>query len=160
MQACTFWPGSFSFRPTDRCDHALIPQEGLVKTNETENPTHTKKPNSHTNSAQKQARTHTHTLTQTHLCTHTHTLLHTPTRVAAIGDLHGDATATRKALRLARVLHPSRDIWTGGQTVVVQVGDQLDRGDDELEVSLAPRALSCPPPLSLSPCLSVISHSP
>ena len=60
----------------------------------------------------------------------------------AIGDLHGDAAATRKALRLARVLHPSRDVWVGGRTVVVQVGDQLDRGDDELEV------------LSLLDCLS------
>ena len=52
----------------------------------------------------------------------------------AVGDLHGDAAATREALRLARVLHPSRDVWVGGNTVVVQVGDQLDRGDDELEV--------------------------
>jgi hypothetical protein len=54
--------------------------------------------------------------------------------VPAIGDLHGDASATRRALRVARVLHPHKDVWIGGKTVVVQVGDQLDRGDDELEV--------------------------
>ena len=57
-----------------------------------------------------------------------------PERIIAIGDLHGDVAATRRALRLARVLHPRRDVWTGGKTVVVQVGDQLDRGDDELAV--------------------------
>ena len=64
----------------------------------------------------------------------TRPLARSPAVQAAIGDLHGDAVATRRALRLAGVLHPQRDAWTGGQTVVVQVGDQLDRGDDELEV--------------------------
>jgi hypothetical protein len=37
------------------------------------------------------------------------------------GDLHGDIAATREALRIAGVLHPSRDEWVGGETVVVQV---------------------------------------
>ncbi|EKX51166.1 hypothetical protein GUITHDRAFT_161633 [Guillardia theta CCMP2712] len=57
-----------------------------------------------------------------------------PDRLVAIGDLHGDIVATRRALRLAEVLHPERDEWVGGKTVVVQVGDQLDRGDDELQI--------------------------
>ena len=57
-----------------------------------------------------------------------------PERLVAIGDLHGDLAAARKALRVARVLHPSRDEWVGGKTVVVQMGDQLDRGDEELAV--------------------------
>uniref|UniRef100_A0A7S0HTV5 Calcineurin-like phosphoesterase domain-containing protein n=1 Tax=Hanusia phi TaxID=3032 RepID=A0A7S0HTV5_9CRYP len=57
-----------------------------------------------------------------------------PDRLVAIGDLHGDILATRRALRLAGVLHPERDEWVGGKTVVVQVGDQLDRGDDELQI--------------------------
>lgn len=51
-------------------------------------------------------------------------------RVVAIGDVHGDLGATRSALRLAGVLDED-DHWTGGTTVVVQTGDQLDRGDDE-----------------------------
>ena len=57
-----------------------------------------------------------------------------PERLVAIGDLHGDVKATREALRAARVLHTTRDEWVGGETVVVQVGDQLDRGDNELPV--------------------------
>lgn len=54
-------------------------------------------------------------------------------RVIAIGDLHGDLEATRKALRLAGVIDAD-DRWTGGTTTVVQTGDQLDRGDDEKEI--------------------------
>ena len=57
-----------------------------------------------------------------------------PERIIAIGDLHGDIDKTRDALRLAGVLGPG-DHWTGGKTMVVQVGDQLDRGDDEIKVS-------------------------
>ena len=57
-----------------------------------------------------------------------------PERLVAIGDLHGDLPAVRRVLRLAGVLHPERDEWAGGTTVCVQVGDQLDRGDDELPI--------------------------
>jgi hypothetical protein len=53
-----------------------------------------------------------------------------PARLVAIGDLHGDITATRKALRVAGAIDES-DHWIGGELVVVQTGDQLDRGDDE-----------------------------
>lgn len=56
-----------------------------------------------------------------------------PERVVAIGDVHGDVRATRSALRLAGVID-DRDRWIGGKTVVVQTGDQLDRGDDEREI--------------------------
>jgi predicted esterase len=52
------------------------------------------------------------------------------TRIVAIGDLHGDLGATRRALRLAGAID-ERDRWIGGSLVVVQTGDQLDRGDDE-----------------------------
>jgi hypothetical protein len=65
-----------------------------------------------------------------------------PERLIAIGDLHGDVAATRRALRLAGVLDPHRDVWTGGTTVVVQVGDQIDRGDDELHVLALLHSLS------------------
>ncbi len=51
-------------------------------------------------------------------------------RIAAIGDVHGDLDATRKALRLAGAIDRD-DRWSGGDLVLVQTGDQLDRGDDE-----------------------------
>jgi hypothetical protein len=50
--------------------------------------------------------------------------------LVALGDVHGDLVATKNALRVAGVLGAG-DHWTGGATVLVQVGDQLDRGDDE-----------------------------
>jgi len=51
----------------------------------------------------------------------------------AVGDVHGDLDATRTALQLAGVLDAS-DRWSGGDRIVVQVGDQLDRGDEERAV--------------------------
>lgn len=53
-----------------------------------------------------------------------------PTRVVAIGDLHGDLSATRDVLQLVGAID-ERDRWVGGKLTVVQTGDQLDRGDDE-----------------------------
>ena len=60
-------------------------------------------------------------------------------RIVAIGDLHGDIQQARRALRIAGVLgkddndHVSPK-WVGGNTVLVQVGDVLDRGDDEIGI--------------------------
>lgn len=51
-------------------------------------------------------------------------------RIVAIGDLHGDLGATRQALVLAGAIDDS-DRWIGGELIVVQTGDQLDRGDEE-----------------------------
>ncbi|MEM6296618.1 MAG: shewanella-like protein phosphatase [Myxococcota bacterium] len=51
-------------------------------------------------------------------------------RVVAVGDVHGDLDATRRVLRLAGLIDAD-DHWIGGRTVLVQTGDQLDRGDDE-----------------------------
>ncbi len=51
-------------------------------------------------------------------------------RIVALGDLHGDLGATRQALRLAGAIDDS-DHWIGEDLVVVQTGDQLDRGDQE-----------------------------
>ena len=57
-------------------------------------------------------------------------------KLVAIGDIHGDLPAAIKALKLAKVIDPyipnsTTDInkihWTGGTTVVVQLGDQIDR---------------------------------
>ncbi len=48
-------------------------------------------------------------------------------RIIAIGDLHGDYKATLLTLRKANLIN-SKNQWTGGETVVVQIGDQIDRG--------------------------------
>jgi len=48
-------------------------------------------------------------------------------RIIAIGDLHGDWDATIKSLKKAGVINNSLN-WIGGDTVVVQVGDQVDKG--------------------------------
>lgn len=53
-----------------------------------------------------------------------------PARIVAIGDLHGDMTATRAVLRLAGAID-DKDRWAGGSLMVVQTGDQVDRGDDD-----------------------------
>ncbi len=53
-----------------------------------------------------------------------------PKRLVAIGDLHGDLAATRSALLAAGAIDKT-DRWIGGELVVVQTGDILDRGDDE-----------------------------
>ena len=54
-------------------------------------------------------------------------------RIVAIGDLHGDFTATVRVLRLVGAID-SQNQWIGGKLVVVQVGDQLDRGDGERSI--------------------------
>jgi hypothetical protein len=48
-------------------------------------------------------------------------------RIICIGDLHGDYKAAILALRKAKVIN-NRNRWIGGDTHVVQLGDQLDRG--------------------------------
>jgi hypothetical protein len=53
-----------------------------------------------------------------------------PKRLVAIGDLHGDLDAARAALRLAGAIDEG-DRWIGADLVVVQTGDELDRGDGE-----------------------------
>ena len=43
-----------------------------------------------------------------------------------IGDIHGDWDMTMKVLRVAKLID-NNGSWIGGETVVVQVGDQVDR---------------------------------
>ena len=52
----------------------------------------------------------------------------------AVGDIHGDLQKAVTALETAGVLteHNQSVKWTGGNTVVVQLGDVLDRGDSEI----------------------------
>jgi hypothetical protein len=54
-------------------------------------------------------------------------------RIVAIGDLHGDFSATERAFALAGATNKS-GAWVGERLVVVQTGDQLDRGDDERHI--------------------------
>lgn len=56
-----------------------------------------------------------------------------PERLVAFGDVHGDFGATRKVLQLAQIVDESGR-WKAGKLVVVQTGDQLDRGDDERKI--------------------------
>ena len=47
-------------------------------------------------------------------------------RIIVIGDLHGDLQITFKTLEIAKVIDTQHK-WIGGNTIVVQVGDQIDR---------------------------------
>lgn len=54
-------------------------------------------------------------------------------RIVAIGDVHGDFRAMQQALRLAKIIDQD-DHWQGGDAILVQTGDLLDRGDDERRI--------------------------
>eukprot|EP00873_Tetraselmis_striata_P041637 jgi/Tetstr1/461901/TSEL_006979.t1 len=49
-------------------------------------------------------------------------------RIVVIPDVHRDLDKARRSLMIAGVID-ARDNWTGGRTVVVQVGDQVDGAD-------------------------------
>ncbi|GIL72967.1 hypothetical protein Vretimale_4613 [Volvox reticuliferus] len=58
-------------------------------------------------------------------------------RIVAIGDLHGDLDKAVEALKLGRVISVTDEgevAWVGGDTIVVQLGDVLDRGDVEIGI--------------------------
>ena len=48
-------------------------------------------------------------------------------RIIAIGDIHGDYNAMIVALKKAKVIN-SKNKWCGKDTIVVQLGDQVDGG--------------------------------
>ncbi|KAL3530939.1 hypothetical protein ACH5RR_010261 [Cinchona calisaya] len=63
-------------------------------------------------------------------------------RIVAVGDLHGDLYKARSALEIAGVLSSDgQDSWIGGETVLVQLGDILDRGEDEIAILSLLRSL-------------------
>ncbi|XP_064974375.1 shewanella-like protein phosphatase 1 isoform X2 [Musa acuminata AAA Group] len=63
-------------------------------------------------------------------------------RKQGVGDLHGDLSKTRRALEMAGVLSSDgQDLWIGGETVLVQLGDILDRGEDEIAILSLLRSL-------------------
>lgn len=57
----------------------------------------------------------------------------TPQRIVAIGDLHGDRAAWLAIARGAGIID-SKGKWTGGNTILVQLGDVADRGADTRQI--------------------------
>ncbi|MES2002270.1 MAG: metallophosphoesterase [Pseudomonadota bacterium] len=56
-----------------------------------------------------------------------------PQRIVAVGDLHGDFLAWTDIARSAGVEDASGH-WSGGTTILVQLGDITDRGADSLKI--------------------------
>lgn len=56
-----------------------------------------------------------------------------PSRIVAIGDLHGDLERTKRVLQLAGIVDGNIN-WSGGSMIVVQTGDEVDRGDGDREI--------------------------
>ena len=58
------------------------------------------------------------------------------TRIVCFGDVHGDILALYKFLQATQLLHPkstiTNPVWDGGDAILVQCGDILDRGAEEL----------------------------
>lgn len=57
-------------------------------------------------------------------------------RIVAFGDIHGDIKACTEFLITAKVMDPESTIekpkWIGNDTIAIQLGDVLDRGNSEL----------------------------
>jgi hypothetical protein len=62
-----------------------------------------------------------------------HVHLHENQRLVCIGDVHGDVEALKDLLEVAEVYSRQTDQWIGGNAIVVQCGDVLDRGTQELQ---------------------------
>jgi hypothetical protein len=56
-----------------------------------------------------------------------------PQRIVAVGDLHGDYQAWLQIARAAGLIDANGH-WTGGRTILVQLGDVTDRGPDSLKI--------------------------
>jgi len=54
-------------------------------------------------------------------------------RIIAVGDLHGDFAVWRDIARAAQLVD-DQGHWIGGDAVVVQTGDVVDRGPDSLKI--------------------------
>lgn len=55
-------------------------------------------------------------------------------RVVAIWDIHGNLSLLKYCLKAANLIEGDSDDWVGGNTILVQLGDLLDRGAFEVEV--------------------------
>jgi hypothetical protein len=56
-----------------------------------------------------------------------------PDRIVAVGDLHGDYDAWEAIARAAGLVD-AKGHWAGSSTVLVQMGDVVDRGPDSLKI--------------------------
>jgi hypothetical protein len=56
-----------------------------------------------------------------------------PQRIVAVGDLHGDYSAWQDIARGAGLIDGGGH-WTAGSTILVQLGDVTDRGQDSLKI--------------------------
>jgi hypothetical protein len=56
-----------------------------------------------------------------------------PPRIVAIGDLHGDFQAWQSIALNAGIIN-AKDHWSGGNTILVQMGDVTDRWADSLKI--------------------------
>jgi hypothetical protein len=65
----------------------------------------------------------------------------------AVGDIHGDLQKAVSLFKLAGCVEEvdRRLVWTGGNTTVVQLGDVLDRGSQEIGVCLHSASRETPP---------------
>ena len=54
-------------------------------------------------------------------------------RIVAVGDLHGDFSAWRDILRSAGLVD-NKGHWSGGDTILIQTGDAVDRGPNSREI--------------------------
>ena len=61
---------------------------------------------------------------------HTPAIIPECERIIVLGDIHGDYELAKKMLKIAKVINVDNNniiSWIGGKTIVVQVGDQIDR---------------------------------
>ncbi len=56
-----------------------------------------------------------------------------PQRIVAVGDLHGDHDAWRAIARASGIMD-AKGRWGGGKTILVQMGDIVDRGPQSLMI--------------------------
>ncbi|XP_021763701.1 shewanella-like protein phosphatase 2 [Chenopodium quinoa] len=56
-----------------------------------------------------------------------------PDRLIAVGDIHGDFEKCKESLLLSGIIDATGN-WSGGSSTVVQIGDVLDRGSDEIKI--------------------------
>jgi hypothetical protein len=56
-----------------------------------------------------------------------------PQRIVAVGDLHGDYAAWQQIARASGIIN-ARGHWSGGKTILVQLGDVTDREADSLKI--------------------------
>jgi len=57
----------------------------------------------------------------------------TANRIVAVGDLHGDFSAWRDIVRAAQLMD-EKGHWIGGEAVLIQTGDAVDRGAGSLRI--------------------------